>query len=476
MAEHFDAVIVGSGFGGAIPALRIADKGKQVLVLERGYRFTEKDFRQEWSIKNLMRFFNVVPSDDYTLIFRTANLMGGGSVLYSGASLRAPTEVFQFVDKDGYKVWPNGVTRQVLDPYYDRVETMMEINRPGWDEVPKSGGTFAKMLNNMGLTCDRAKFPYVNCRQCGFCEAGCIYGTKRHLGFNYIPTAEKYGAVFREGCKAREVYPSSNGYTVKYIDRFRNEKEVEGEVVVLAGGAAGTPEILLRSKKNGLPALSDQVGKNFNNNGDLAFFFALPDTGFEPYKVYAGRTNAVMITYAFWYEHKITIHTGSQPPGVFAVLDFKREGMPPWGLEYKHFLKEHYPSGIIGALAIELITGEGEVNLSNDLPVAKLPMTDELLNYHRRVLNIAKMIADANNAELLAIPENIPYGDAHLLGTCRMGEDPQRSVLDSNCEVRGYPGLFVSDSSSIPGGTGVNPSFTIAANAERIGDYIAGIL
>ena len=474
MADIYDAVIIGSGFGGGISALRIAEKGHRVLVLERGRRYTEKDFRQDWSIKNLMRFYKVFSSSDYRIFYRTANCMGGGSVIYSGASLRTPSEVFDFVDNKGYRVWPENVNRKILDPYYDVVEEMMSINRPSWEEVPGTGGTFAKMMANMGLTCDRGKYPYVGCRGCGFCEVGCIFGAKKHLLHNYIPNAEEKGAEFRDGCMVREIYPSNGNWRVVYVDKHRNLKEAEGRVVVFGAGAACTPEILLRSYKNGrLPELHPQVGKNFNNNGDFPFLFALPEEGFDEFYVYKGRTNAVMITYAFWKDERITIHTGSQPPGIFAGLNFAPEGMRAWGLEFKHFIKRIYPKRIIGAMVIGLVTGEGEVKLLNDIPVIDIPLTEELYRYQKRVIEIGRKIAKANNAEFMPIPPDVPYGDAHLLGTVRMGDDPEKAPCDEWGRLRGYEGLFIVDGSVIPGGTGVNPAHTIAANAERISRFIA---
>ncbi|MCL4478298.1 MAG: GMC family oxidoreductase [Deltaproteobacteria bacterium] len=477
MVTHYDVVIIGSGFGGSIPALRIAQRGKKVVVLERGYRLQDKDFKQDWSMRNLNRFYFMINAPDYSIIYRTSNLVGGGSMLYSGLSPRMPSDAFNFVDNTGYPVWPVEVNRQVLDPYYDVVEQNMQITQAGWNNVPKSGGIFAQMLNNMGLTADRGRYPYVNCRQCGFCEVGCMFGVKQHLLHNYIPQAESVGAEFLDGCKARQVYPSSGGYTVQYIDMYQNTNEVEGEIVILAAGSPFTAEILLRSQQNSLlTGLSDQVGKNFNNNGNFPVHFGLPSSGFPYFNTYEGMLSAGVITYAFWNQYQMTIESGTSPAGIFAGNIIQKQGMQTWGLAYKHFAKAYYPQRIIGGTVMGLLTGEGEVNLSNDSPVINLPMTTGLLNYQQKVVNILNSIAKANNAELFVPSPDVPFGDAHLLGTCRMGDDPARSVLDPNCQVRGYPGLFVTDSSAIPGGTGINPALTISANAERVANYIVSLV
>lgn len=475
MPEHVDVVIIGSGFGGSIPALRLTERGKKVVVLERGRRNTGRDFRQSWDPRYLINLYTVYSAENYSIFFRIAKSLGGGSIMFSGAMLRSPSEVFEYRDASGYRVWPAGITRSVMDPYYTIVERMMQVNQPLWENVPGAGGAFAKLFANIGKTCDRGRFPWVGCRECGFCEAGCIYDAKKNLMFNYIPMAEALGAEFRTECEAIDLKPTGGGYTVRYRDRNGDEQFIEGTICILGAGAIESAAILLRSQMKGdLPSLSDQTGKNFNNNGDTAFYFLLPKD-FADFRAYKGRNNAAVISYAFWKEHKITIHTGCQPPAVFAGLEIHKKGRLPWGLEHKHFVKENYLNRLIGCLAIGLIDPPGEISVGSDgLPLISLPTTPALQAYMDRVEGIAQEIAGGNNAEVLQTLNNgYEHGDAHHLGTCRMGDDPVKSVTDVNGEVQNYPNLFVADSGSIPGGTGVNPSLTIAANAERIGRWIA---
>jgi len=471
MANLVEAVIIGSGFGGSIPALRLAQANKSVLVLEDGYSYTEKDFRQSWDPKYLIQMNRLVPSDDYAVFYRFGRVLGGSSVVFSGLMNRAPSEAFQFVDDTGYKVWPDAINRKVLDPYYDMVESMMQVRQATWNEVPKTGGMFAKMMANMGLTCDRARFPYVNCRQCGFCEAGCIFGAKQSLMHNYIPQAQGLGVEFRTGCRVRKISVGSSGYTVTYLDKDGRESHVESTIVILAAGAIGSAEILLRSMPY-LPELSNQVGKNFNNNGDLIIGFLLPE-GLPSVEYYKGRTNSSVMTYSFWYSHQITIHTGTGPPAIFSGLNIHEPGKRAWGLEYKHWTKQVYPSRLIMCVVIGLVTGEGYVYLSNDTPVVHFPITEGFSRYINKVVSVGEGIAKANKAILLQTrASGYEYTANHMLGTCRMGDDPSRSVADPYGQVWGYSGLFVSDSGSIPGGCGVNLALTVAANAERIANYI----
>ena len=476
MTEKVDVVIVGSGFGGGIPALRLAEAGRKVVCLEWGKRNTAKDFRQSWDPRYLATLYNVLNSRDFTTLIRRARTLGGGSVLFAGVCLRSPREVFDYVDSTGYKPWPDEVNREVLNPFYDLVEAKLKIRQARWDEVPKAGGTFAKMLANVGKTCDRTCFDYVDCQQCGFCESGCIYGRKITLLDTYIPEAEALGAEFRTECEAYDLEKDPDGYRVRYHDRDGNWQEIKGELLILAASAVETPCILLRSRAS-LPNLSSQVGKNYHNNGDIAFYFLLPES-WPSAELFKGRDNAAVMCYAYWAEHRITFHPGCNPPGIFAAIDIHRRAGPgslPWGLEHKQMVKKYYPDHMLGVLAIGLIDSVGEVGITDDgLPRIDLPLAPYLQSYISRVEGVMQALADGNGAELLytAAGETYEHGDAHCLATCRMGYDPAQSVCNPYGEVHNYPGLFITDSSTIPAGTGVNPALTIAANAERIADYI----
>ncbi len=475
----YDVLVVGSGFGGSIPALRLAEAGRSVLVLERGPRLSAKDYRQDWSMQNMDKLFVHYMSDEYEVFFRYGRGIGGGSLTYAGAALRSPSEVFEYRDRTGYRVWPAAVTRAVMEPFYDAAETMMFVSQARWDEVPAAGGAFAMMLDRIGKTCDRSRYPYVNCLQCGFCMVGCIYDRKMTLAHTYIPAAEALGAEFRENCRVERIRPVAEGYTAVYVDAQGRTREVTGRLLILAANALETPAILLRSAAD-LPDLSPQVGKNLNNNGDVALMWELP-ADFPDFNLHMGRNNAGVITYAFWDEHRITIHPGCTGPGIFGALEVQADGdgAPPeypFGLAYKRFIREKYPKKLLSALAIGLLDPLGEVGVRSGMVHFRFPQDDYLRAYIERVAGIGRQIAAGSGARLLRTNDTgWEHGDAHPLGTCRIGDDPERAPCDPFGELRGYPGLFVADSASIPGGTGVNPALTIAANAERIAAHLVEV-
>lgn len=472
MSESFDVVIVGSGFGGSIPALRLAEDGRKVLVLEWGRKFTGKDFKHSFDLRYLLNFYVTKSSPDYTFFVRYARMLGGGSMIFSGAMYRSPTEVFAYKDQTGAKVWPEGLDRKTLDPYYALVESEMKINQVSWTDVPRSGGVFGMMLDRIGLTCDRGRYNYVNCKGCGFCEAGCMYDRKVTLLHSYIPKAEAKGATFRTECYVTAIKPKGTGYEIAYRDAWEQAHTVEAKTLCLAGGGVETAALLLRSVKD-LPSLSDQLGKNYNNNGDIAFVWLLPDT-VPTYHLYMGRDNAGMMCYAFWNEHRVTFHPGGPPPAFIAGLELHRQGKLAWGLEHKQMMRRYYDGRMVVALAIGLIDGIGSVTIdSTGHPTVTFPQTAYLKSYISRVEGLAQTIAKGSGAELIrTAPDGYEHGDAHCLASARMADSKTRGVCDRNGEVYGYPRLFITDSAGIPGGTGVNPALTIAANAERIAAYI----
>ena len=116
MAERVDAVVVGSGFGGCICTLRLAQDGRKVVVLERGARRHEQDFRQTQDPKYIAGLYRMLQTTTGDIVFRVANTLGGGSVVFSGAMLRSPSDVFELRDTEGRRFWPEQFSRSMLDP------------------------------------------------------------------------------------------------------------------------------------------------------------------------------------------------------------------------------------------------------------------------------------------------------------------------------------------------------------------------
>lgn len=157
VTERTDVLVIGSGFGGAIPAYHLAAGGAEVVILERGPHLTAPDFTHDLRLGSYTRIVDLVQGDGITVV--AGNCVGGSSVVYFAASLRAPSFVFDRRGSLGHRLWPSTLTRAALDPWYDRVEEALPVARPSWDQVPYPGGLFAAACARAGRTCNPVPAP-----------------------------------------------------------------------------------------------------------------------------------------------------------------------------------------------------------------------------------------------------------------------------------------------------------------------------
>jgi cholesterol oxidase len=319
--NHFDAVVVGSGFGGSVLAYRLAKAGKSVCVLERGRAYPPGSFPR--GPRELSRAF-WDPSEGYYGLFNlwsfkgigavVSSGLGGGSLIYANVLLRKPEEWFVQGGKaeDGYESWP--VTYQELVPHYERAETMLNGQEyPFADTTPKTvafreagkqlGREF--ILPKLAVTFANAGeepavgvpireehpnlhgVPRYTCRLVGECDIGCNFGSKNTLDLNYLSEAKRLGAEIRTLREARSLAPrEGGGYLVRYVEhdvadegrkiktddpRVRPLRELTCDRLVLAAGTLGSTYLLLRSR-DAFPGLSPRLGSRFGGNGDLLTF------------------------------------------------------------------------------------------------------------------------------------------------------------------------------------------------------------
>ncbi|MBI4953793.1 MAG: GMC family oxidoreductase [Myxococcales bacterium] len=472
--EQYDAVIIGSGYGGSIPAARLAEAGMSVLVLERGPRYAAADFEQSDDPRYIQRIVDLVLSKT-NVAFRTGKMVGGASIPMDGAHFRMPQRSFEVVDGLGRRYWPDVYSRAMLDPYYERAEQMLSVRQLGWTEISKAGGLFAKMLDTVGASAERARLNYTDCRQCGFCAQGCIYGKKQSLLYNYIPLAESHGAEFRAGCLVDHLEPVKGGYLV-YYERFGVARHAFARRVFVAGGGIHTPALLLRSQ-NWLPALSSHVGEHFNNNGEHAFLGILPPEFDElsSYLCWKGMDNAGVMSFHWFDSHDFTLHPGGGiEPTVFAA-DFAApdDAVLPsraWGMPYKRFVETVYPHRIIAFSALGLAEGHRAVAI--DAAGAPDMVERDRSAYDAYLDRIEVVMADLEAQTGVRLLPTVPRPlagttSAHLLCSCRMAESAADGVVDPDGQVFGYENLYVCDASALSFALGVNPALTISAIAER---------
>jgi choline dehydrogenase-like flavoprotein len=529
VTQRVDVCIVGSGFGGSISAWRLAElyrangQDASILMLERGTRKGHTDFRQSMDIDHLSDCYGLIQGEGPNASATgegaqvvVADLVGGGSNLYLAASLRAPSEIFERRDRrpdDGpdRRMWPSQVSRASLNPYYARAEAGLRVNRPGWDQVAKSGGLWAATLDKAGNTCDRVPVA-INQERCvdaKWCHTGCVFGAKNSLITNYLASAERLGVEVRPHVQVNEIRQSSLAgyrYLVKAqaIDPVSKAQsgavtDVECKVLILAAGAMGTPPILMRTKQSGaLPSLSSQLGKHLGGNGDHVaaieyddeskvrdllglpgyndFFKGKPITTMS-YDYYAGRSG---------HEHDGTRFTLQEiylsQLTNFLYDDGRGSGAEPtfWGREKKRSISTW--SRHIEILAMVEDTNDGyfyAVPPGGGGHIRPSPgpvgiglfdhsFSDQSRNIRAAADEAIQDILDrAGLGRFLKLAETKGAYIAHPIGGCRMADSADLGVVDHRCEVFNYEGLFCMDSSAIPTSLGVNPSLTISAVCER---------
>ncbi|MFJ5829152.1 GMC oxidoreductase [Streptomyces sp. NPDC093089] len=310
--DVFDAVVVGSGFGGSVTAYRLADADLSVCVLERGKPFPPGSFPRSphEAAKNFWdpdsRLYGMYDMWSFSKMDALVSSgLGGGSLIYANVLIRKPESWFVNEPFDGgYENWP--VTREALDPHYQSVETMLGARKYPFDVEPyrSTPKTLAmrRAAERLGLPWELPLLavsfgdppvpgapldggednlhhsPRYACRLVGECDLGCNSGSKNSLDFTYLSAAHRLGADIRTLCEVRSFEPVREGFQVSYIEhRAAGDEDpsappvlrtVRARRLVLSAGTLGTTYLLLRNR-SAFPALSPTLGTHFSGNGDF---------------------------------------------------------------------------------------------------------------------------------------------------------------------------------------------------------------
>jgi cholesterol oxidase len=510
--EHaYDAVVVGSGFGGGITACRMAEAGLRVCVLERGRRFGAGDYPDRPSqapyafwhpVLNPGGMFDLRLMRDLSVL--TAAGVGGGSLVYANVQLRAPAEVF-----DGPH-WPAAIDRTSLDPYYDRTEDALEPRTtPDTPDLPKIRA-FAAMGRRAGHEAERLPLavhfgerrphPFSGvvqqgCDNLGRCDVGCPLLAKNTVDITYVARAEAYGA---------EVYPLHEVTRVESPERpggrwrvwfrdlqYRIEGEVEAPVLVLAAGTVGSTRLLLKSRR-ALGRLSPALGTRFSGNGDALGLAIDPRAdGASGARTDYGPTMTSRLVYG---DLGFMVADGGLPTAFSGLLEIVRglNALTGWGRVVLHVknaaarlgltdrpvthrnvrLKARAPiRDTLVFLMIGRDAANGRFRLTPlfrclDIRWSK-DDSAELFGAMRQAAGQLAQAADASSFFALDAGPLGKFITVHPLGGCPMSDDPRAGVVDDAGKVHGHDGLYVLDGSIVPTALGVNPSKTIAALAER---------
>jgi enediyne biosynthesis protein E9 len=506
VTEKTDVLVVGSGFGGSIAAYHLAAGGAKVTVLERGPWLSGKDFDHDFLLgSSYTKVFDFVAGDGMSVL--GGNCVGGGSVVYFAALPRAPRYVFERHGSIGRRMWPAAINRQTLDPWYDRVSEVMPVTQQDWSDVTYAGGLWAAACDHSGHTANPVPVGVdaKRCTNCNWMMAGCRFDAKQSLLMNYLPAALSHGAEIHPLHEVQKLSRTDDGgYSVHYnvIDDVdyrvtTGSGVIDAKIVILAAGAGATPPILQRSADS-LGAMPHAVGRYFSGNGERLNNAIIDEERAAELlglsrpngKVYEANQIGKGPVVACWDYVDAALPEYSRfsmeqlyfPPGLGTILAQAPDATgPTWfGKDKKEILKRWQ-----SWLTIFLMTEDDNEGVfgpppptGNAIRISQQMLARGPLRYDPTPNTLRGWAeADARTKEILekdGLAKVMPWTNdvvgaytVHPLSSCRIGDDPATSALDDRHELRGHPGIFVTDGSAVPCGLTVNPALTVAALAER---------
>lgn len=524
-SQVYDYIVIGSGFGGSVSAMRLAEKGYSVLVLERGKRFRDQDFaRTNWQVGKYLwlpalRCFGILQISPFKDVFVLHGAgVGGGSLGYANVLMQPSDELFENPTWKHLADWKSQLT-----PFYETARFMLGVtqNPRLWpaDQVVREianqlGSVVSFRPTQVGVLFGKpeqeglvAPDPFFSgqgperefCQQCGACMVGCRHNAKNTLVKNYLHFAEKWGAQILAECEVRDVLPIQDhqAHGARYHVVYRKatgwgagvEKSVQARNVIFSAGSLGTQRLLFRCRDTtgSLPKISSQLGSNVRTNSES--LLGSTARNFE-----IDYSKGIAITSLFYADAVTTVEPVRYPAGSSLMrflsaplIDSDIAGFSGFlkvlGQLFLHpldFFRTHILPGWAQRSTILLVMQTVDNRL-------RMRLGRSLYTFFR------KDLVSENDTEK-AIPVKIDLGHkvtrlfskrtngipagslmesvlatgitAHILGGCPMGLDSQEGVVDQNCQVHNYPGLYIVDGSIVPANPGINPSLTITALSE----------
>ena len=510
MADY-DVVVVGSGFGGSVAALRLAEKGYKVCVLEAGARFEDKDFpKTSWRVHK----FLFAPRLGFKGIQRIHKLpdvfilcgagVGGGSLVYANTLYQPSDEYFNDPQWRDITDW-----KSELEPWYQIARRMLGVVKNPF--FSNSDRAMQKVANEMGVgeTFTLAPLgiyfgekegvenpdPYFggdgpkrkSCINCGECMTGCRHNAKNTFVKNYLYLAEKQGVEVRPLTTVTELIEQNGLWSIKVrksTSWLPVSKTITANQVVVAAGAFNTQKLLHRMKSKGNLKLSDALGKLSRTNSEslvgaimpkskmdfsegaaiTSSFFPNKNTHVEPVRYGKGSNMMGLLQTIMTSSDSAFVRTKQwlstaimQPTLIFRILNVRKWSersvialvMQSIDSSVTVFEKKFFPFG-------------SRLSSKNDATKPNPTWIPEANEVAERIANNYGGFAGGNVGNLIGAPFT-----AHFVGGCVIGKDKNAGVIDPYHRVWGYPTLHILDGSTITANLGVNPSLTITAQAER---------
>ena len=510
--RDFDVVVIGSGFGGSVAALRLTEKNYKVAILEAGKRFTDKDFpKTSWRLRkflfmprlglNGIQRIHVLPD---VLVLAGAGV-GGGSLVYANTLYKPPASYFEDKQWRDITNWD-----QELSPWYDQASRMLGVAQNPYfsasDKAMKQvadqmgvGHTFK--LAPLGVYFGdgvgvKSKDPFFGgvgpdrsgCLQCGACMTGCRHNAKNTLPKNYLGLAESAGAkVFPEHTVTKIEQLADGSWVVtarKSSAWFGKKRKFTAANVVVAAGTYNTQKLLHKMKSTGvLPKISDYLGRLSRTNSEALTGSIMPKGGTDFSKGSA-------ITSSFFpddhtHVEPVRYGKGSNFMGLLQTVmtdgEKIRDRRKQWlrqvvtkpSLLLKILDVRQWSERTVVALIMQNVDSAISVSSKRGLFGFRLTSKNDSITpnatYIPAANEVARRIAENNGGIAgghIGDLVNAPF-TAHFVGGCVIGESIQTGVIDPYHRVYNYPTLHIVDGASVTANLGVNPSLTITAQAER---------
>ena len=483
MSEHFDVVVVGSGAGGGLVAGEVADSGASVLLLEAGPHCTAADFTRWEAHANHDIWFAptlvepAAPGAPPLVVIR-GRCVGGTSTVNTKVALRPSDQDYTKWHAAAGLVGDSGdrICAADMAPHFARVEGRLGVReRSDWQQCIH---TVAAGFAALGAELEPVmSYTDANCMRCGSCLQGCPTNAGKNSMNVYIHPPWVEGRLqLRAECTVTRVVIEDRGSGleatgVEYVDADGQPHAVEAGVVVVAAGAMGTSHLLLRSglaELAGGSASSRLIGRHIGWHPAriIVGLFEEPQDAHRVYPISAHCMTHQNDDDGGYIVEAATI----QDPIGFSVMLCDEDGVPMWGRQLSETVHRYrYFSGLLAMVTdqnngVAWIDENGADRYSYEFNAVERERDEASSQFAREALLAAGAQRVLPSAQC----------STHVQGGCRMGSDPERSVVDAHAESHDVRRLFVGDSSVIPTTVSVNPSLTIMSLASRLAAYLAG--
>jgi cholesterol oxidase len=516
--HHFDYIIIGSGFGGSVSAMRLAEKGYRVLVIEKGKRWKANDFpKSNWNLKKYLwlpalRWFGFLRLSFFKEVFILSGVgVGGGSLVYANTHMMPPDTFYNNPVWASLKNW-----KEVLAPFYATARFMLGSTK--YEKENEEDHVLKEVATEMGQEAtygsvdyvgvylgdtNKETDPYFNgmgplrkgCIECAGCMVGCRHNAKNTLDKNYLWFAEKYfGATVLAETEVKTIAVQPDGkyqITVVSSTGFRKNKTTyTSNGLVVSGGVLGTLELLLKQKYlyKTLPDLSDKLGDNILTNSEMLSGVVAADrklnhglaisTVFNPDE----HTHIELCKFPDNSGAMIKLAVMAAGNGSPFVRTLKMIGniiTKPRDFLRSLFQRNAAKNSII-FLIMQSLPNAMRIKLKRGFFGSGLSFHNDNGTKVPSYISIGQEVLYRYASKVKGVPQNafseVLFGlasTAHILGGCPMGETKQKGVVNDKFEVHGYKNFYILDGSIVPCNLGVNPSLTITALSEYAMSQIA---